>query len=303
MSGKQPKFLFLLLLVLMGIVVFVRPAQALVKDSDTDGLTDQAETDTYFTDPTNSDTDGDSFSDGDEILAGTNPTNKESHVVQVAEHTISGNISFAWYVGRASGILAFILLTIVVINGLLMTTRLVFRLLPPALNYEMHHFLAWMALLAVIGHFISFTFDDFFHLTFLEGLIPFSLHRPFSSKLGFDLQWTVGIGAIAFYGILALIISSELKGKWLSLKKWRALHYTSFLTYLLFLLHGFFSGTDSKEWWMIWLYSLSAILVIGLTGLRVYTVITRKKILPLKTPTTDHQGVPLAKNQETPPAP
>jgi len=278
MFGKHSRsFTVLFALLFGGFFVLVANTQALVKDSDADGLTNQAETEIYLTDPMNPDTDGDTVSDSDEILAGTNPINKDSHPIQAAASEISGNISVAWYIGRSSGILAFILLTIVVVNGLLMTTRLVFKLLPPALNYEMHRFLSWMALITIIGHFVSFTFDDFFHLTFLEGLVPFSLHRSFSSNLGFNLQWAVGIGTIAFYGILALIISSELKGRFLSIKKWRALHYTSFLTYLLFLGHGFFSGTDSKEWWMVWLYSLSAFLVIGLTTIRIYTAIRDKK--------------------------
>lgn len=279
MFGKRSKSVSLLFAAFFfgGLFVLSTSAQALVKDSDADGLTDQTETAIYLTDPTNPDTDGDSFSDSDEILAGTNPLNKDSHPAQAIEQEITKNISIAWYIGRASGILAFILLTIVVVNGLLMTTRLVFKLLPPALNYEMHRFLSLMALVAVTGHFISFTFDDFFHLTFLEGLVPFSLHRPFSSNLGFDLQWAVGIGSVAFYGIAALIISSELKGRFLSMKKWRILHFMSFFTYLLFLGHGFLSGTDSKEWWMVWLYGLSAVLVIGLTGLRIHTAIRDKK--------------------------
>ena len=42
-------------------------------DSDGDGLTDDAETIVYGTDPLVSDTDGDGFSDGDEVFMGTNP--------------------------------------------------------------------------------------------------------------------------------------------------------------------------------------------------------------------------------------
>ena len=44
------------------------------KDSDDDGLSDEAEMNVFGTDPNNSDTDGDSVSDGQEILVnGTNP--------------------------------------------------------------------------------------------------------------------------------------------------------------------------------------------------------------------------------------
>ena len=42
-------------------------------DTDTDGLSDFDEVKLYQTDPLNSDTDGDSFLDGDEIVNGYNP--------------------------------------------------------------------------------------------------------------------------------------------------------------------------------------------------------------------------------------
>jgi methionine sulfoxide reductase heme-binding subunit len=276
MFGTLKKILIIFALI-GGFALHGEPVRATVQDSDADGLTDQAEKDIYLTDPFNPDTDSDGTGDGEEVLASTNPLFQETPASLSREDI--GKTSLPWLIGRGSGILAFILLTIVVINGLLMTTRLVFHFLPPALNYEMHRFLAWMALITVIGHFASFTFDEYFHLTFFEGLIPFAIMRDFPSQLGFDLRWAIGIGTIAFYGIAALIISSELKGRFLSLKKWRALHYSSFLTYLMFLAHGFFSGSDSSRWWMLWLYGASATMVLSLTGLRIYAAIQKKKSL------------------------
>ena len=272
MSGKLPK-LFVTLLFLG--TVFTLPASAAVKDSDADGLTDQAESEIYLTNPKEADTDIDGVDDGTEILNETNPLKAE---------VSTDNSKLAWQIGRASGILAFILLTIVVVNGLLMTTRILFRIVPPAFNYETHRFLSWMAVLAVVGHFASFTLDEFLKLTLGESLIPFFLVRDFPSRLGFSLTWTVGIGVIAFYGILALVITSELRRFGFPVKKWRALHYTSFLAYILFLVHGITAGTDSREWWMIWMYSLSGVLVIGLTGLRIYTAVQKKRAATAKSP-------------------
>ena len=254
---------------------FTLPASAAVKDSDADGLTDQAESEIYLTNPKEADTDIDGVDDGTEILNETNPLKAE---------VSTDNSKLAWQIGRASGILAFILLTIVVVNGLLMTTRMLFRIVPPAFNYETHRFLSWMAVLAVVGHFASFTLDEFLKLTLGESLIPFFLVRDFPSRLGFSLTWTVGIGVIAFYGILALVITSELRRFGFPVKKWRALHYTSFLAYILFLVHGITAGTDSREWWMIWMYSLSGVLVIGLTGLRIYTAVQKKRAATAKSP-------------------
>lgn len=253
------------------------PVHASVKDADADGLTDAAETELYFTSPTNPDTDGDGISDLQEIKQGTSPlvVNVVSSLARQLQ--MDEQLPLAWYMGRASGILAFILLTIVVVNGLLMTTRLVFRFLPPALNYEMHRFFSWMALIAVVGHVVSFTFDTYLKITLMEGLIPFTLIRDFPSLGGYNLRWAIGIGTVALYGILAQVLTSQLKGSVIGQKTWRGWHYLGFPTYLLFLAHGFFSGTDSLSWWMVWLYSLSGGLVLSLVVLRIVASIRKAR--------------------------
>jgi predicted ferric reductase len=269
MFGNHKKIFFALLIVFMGLTVST-PIQAALKDSDADGLTDKAEIEIYLTSPINADTDSDGIDDGSEILNTTNPLEKN------IQADASSDSKLAWYIGRASGILAFILLTLVVVNGLLMSTRTAFRVMPPALNYEMHRFFSWMAIITVIGHFVSFTFDGFFHLTFFEGLVPFLLQRDFTSSLGYGFNFSVGIGIIAFYGILTLVVTSELRRFGFPLKKWRALHYTSFLAYILFLVHGIMAGSDSMSWWMMWIYGISGTSVIGLTALRIYLSLQKK---------------------------
>lgn len=61
--------------ILGGFFLFAPTVQAeeFAADSDGDGLIDQQETNRYYTDPQNSDTDKDGISDGAEITAGTSP--------------------------------------------------------------------------------------------------------------------------------------------------------------------------------------------------------------------------------------
>lgn len=252
---------------------FVHPADAAVQDSDVDGLSDEAERIVYGTDPLIADTDGDGISDGAEILAGTNPLDSRSSqlaALDLPDPGILGSpVKFSWYLGRASGILAFILLTLVTCFGLLMSSRVMTKYLLPATIYETHRFLSFASLLAVFVHATSFYFDDFFHLSFVEAVVPFFLHREYQSALGFDIGKTVGLGIIALYLMLLLILTSEFRSK-MSLRWWRAIHYTSFIAYLLFIVHGFASGTDSREWWMRAIYIASAVSVCILILFRIF---------------------------------
>ncbi|MFA9262677.1 MAG: ferric reductase-like transmembrane domain-containing protein [Undibacterium sp.] len=266
------------------IVVFLigtAPAKAVLIDTDLDGLTDEAEQTIYKTDPNIADTDGDLTNDGDEVLAGTDPLDAASSPAEALRSEKVGTIprpeSLPWYIGRASGILAFLLFSLVVINGLLMSTRLVWRILPPALNYEMHRFFSWMALLATLGHAVSFMFDHYFHLSAAETLTPFLLVRPITTSLGLSIGWTVGLGILAVYGAITLVLSSEFRNR-IGVKTWRKLHYMSFVMYLLFLGHGILSGSDTKEWWMVSTYTTSGLIVFCLTLIRIFASIKQRRL-------------------------
>lgn len=247
-------------------------AHALVKDSDVDGLSDDAEIRQYRTNPQVFDTDGDGRGDGDEILDRTDPLDAESSSIAILSQPdpgIFGNPNqWAWYLGRASGILAFILLTSVVSFGLIVSSRAFFKVIPGATAYEVHRFLAWLALGAVIFHFSTFFFDNFIKMTVTEALVPFALFRELKTIAGFNFGTAVAFGTIAFYGLLVLVFTSQWRSE-MSPKLWRALHYMTFAVYLLFVLHGFMSGTDSEVWWMRALYSLSLGLVVFLVFVRI----------------------------------
>lgn len=285
MFGKTSRTHLLTSLVILGglLPFFVHAA---VKDTDLDSLTDIAEQQVYMTDPQNPDTDGDGISDGQEIIDGTNPLDKfNSRPLQISgemQSVLPKVESLPWYIGRASGIFAFILLTVVVVNGLLISTRLVSQYIPPPLNYEMHRFFAWLSLFAIVGHIAAFTFDPFMKLQWGEGLVPMQLDRSFVSSLGYHLRIPVTLGIFSLYGLITLVLTSYFRQK-LSLKTWRLIHYLSFATYLLFLGHGLTAGSDSKEWWMIWIYGFSGILVTLLVIVRIRASL-RKRLTPPPVP-------------------
>jgi predicted ferric reductase len=66
----------------------------------------------------------------------------------------------------------------------------------------------------------------------------------------------VGIGQIGCYVWLIVALSFYVRSM-IGQKTWRTLHYLSFALYIMGLLHGLFSGTDSTDNWAQWYYWIS----------------------------------------------
>ncbi len=282
MFGKnnRQKIIFLFI-ALIGVFAWTMiPAFAQVnfqKDSDNDGISDDAEIEKYKTDPNNPDSDNDGIIDSQEIIEQTNPNDSNSSILNTketdAKSLISKDDPIMWYLSRISGIAAFIMFTIVIWMGLLMTSRILlkFKFLRAPDALQMHSFTASViAFLLVIIHFGSLFFDDFIKLKPLEVFVPFLFQRDIKTALGYDFQIPVALGVIAFYLSIILIATSQLRRKIFSIKIWRMTHYSSFLFYVLFLVHAILAGTDSKEWWMQSIYIISATSVTGLILLRIF---------------------------------
>jgi sulfoxide reductase heme-binding subunit YedZ len=286
---KSKKILITILLSSILAILFSPHALAVLKDSDYDGLVDQSEIDVYKTDPNKFDTDGEGYSDGVEVIAKSNPLDPNSTPLTVSEHKklplIEKADPLSWYIARASGVTAFLLLTIVVLMGLVQTSKslLKFRFMTFMTALETHRAFAWLGGIAVVIHFSSLFFDKIFHLKFMETIIPFQLSRPFKSAMGFDFNIPVALGIIAVYFIILLVLTSELRKKVFPVKVWRFIHYISFITYLLFLVHAILSGTDTKEWWMITIYATSSALVTFMFLARLF----KEKLFYPKGPKND----------------
>ncbi|MDQ5981747.1 MAG: hypothetical protein QG570_504, partial [Patescibacteria group bacterium] len=270
------------------------------EDSDLDGISNDAELNTYKTNPNDPDTDKDGVLDYIEIVIDkTNPNDiSSSHLTEISADTlISPRDPIVWYLSRISGIGAFIMFTMVISMGLLMTSKLLLKVrflkAPDAL--QLHSFNASIvAFTLMLIHFSSLIFDDFIKLELREIFVPFILDRDTNSSLGFNLRFPVGFGVLAFYFASVLVITSQLRKKIVSIKVWRKLHYSSFIFYLLFLVHAIFAGTDTKEPWMIGIYVWSVTQVTALILLRIFgKKYFLPKVAPVSTlPTTGIQPTP-----------
>jgi predicted ferric reductase len=165
-----------------------------------------------------------------------------------------------WYLARSSAWIAYLLLWLSMIFGLLITGRIA-RLWPggPA-AYDVHQFVGLLGIVFALFHGLILTGDRYIGFSAIQVLIPFSnpAYRPF---------W-VGLGQIGFY-TLALVGLSFYIRRALTPRVWRLTHYLSFVAFLFVLIHGITSGTDSAQPWAVLLYGFTGGSVLFLTAHRV----------------------------------
>ena len=166
-----------------------------------------------------------------------------------------------WYFTRAAGTVAYLLMAGSTIWGLLLSTKLIKESVPAALALTMHNMLSWLAIVLAGLHAVALLFDNYYTYTLADLAIPFlGPYRP---------VW-VGLGVIGLYIMLLTSISFSFR-KQIGQKRWRQLHYLTFIAFVLVTIHGVFAGTDSGNGGLRFVYWGSGLLVLFLTNYRLLT--------------------------------
>ena len=165
------------------------------------------------------------------------------------------SVQLWWYVTRASGIIAYLLLWFSTILGLAVTSKYLDGMLDRLFTYDFHEFISLLSVGFTLVHVIVLMLDLYMPYSLAQILVPFiSPYRPF---------W-VGVGVISFYIILLVTITFYLRNK-IGRSAFRAIHVLSLLGYIGVTLHGYFSGTDTALPSMQILYEVSGLAVLFLT--------------------------------------
>lgn len=163
-----------------------------------------------------------------------------------------------WYLTRALAVGAYVSLTISILCGAL---RSIARQTHERLSWivdELHQFLALLAATLVLGHLLSLLFDPYLPFSLQNLLLPLNEpYRPFA----------VILGVLALYTMVALLLTSWFR-VFMPYAFWRALHYLSFVTFVLVTAHGLLAGSDANELWMRAVYG-------GAVGAFVFVALVR----------------------------
>jgi sulfoxide reductase heme-binding subunit YedZ len=172
-----------------------------------------------------------------------------------------------WLASRASGLVAFALITISVGIGLTMAGKLMRR---PGLSRKLvriHEQTALAGLVAIAVHGITLLGDPWLNPGVAGIAVPFAM--------GYKTLFT-GLGIIAGY-LAALLGLSFYARRRIGPRLWRKAHRATVVVYLLGLVHALGSGTDATAVWFRWWVILTAPLI---GGLFVYRLLSRRGARP-----------------------
>lgn len=116
---------------------------------------------------------------------------------------MSGTTAF-WYASRATGIVALLLLTAVLVLGILVNRQGRLPGLPRFAVTSLHRNISLLAVAFIAVHVVTAVLDTFVSIPLASSVIPFDS--------GYERLW-LGLGAISFDLMLAMIITSLVRGR------------------------------------------------------------------------------------------
>jgi len=141
-----------------------------------------------------------------------------------------------WYAARASGVVAWALILLTCVWGLMLATRVLGRKAPPAWLLSLHRYLGALALVFVGVHVGALLLDTYTSFGPVDLLVPFA-----TSWHPLAVAW----GIVGMYLLVAIEVTSLLRHK-LSNKVWHAIHLLSYFLLGMVTIHFVTAGTDAK---------------------------------------------------------
>lgn len=172
-----------------------------------------------------------------------------------------------WYLSRATAFVSLTILWLSMALGIGITNKMV-RLWPGApAAFAIHEYVSLLGMAFALFHALVLLGDHYINFTVAQIFMPFA-------TTGYRPTW-VGIGQLGFYVWLIVNVTFYIR-RLIGQKTWRVLHYLSFGMYVMGLVHGLFSGTDSPANWAQWYYWISGGSLLFLSVYRILNTIAEK---------------------------
>jgi len=141
-----------------------------------------------------------------------------------------------WYLTRASGLVALVLLSATILIGVVASVGWTTERWPRFLSQDVHRNLSLLCLAFLGVHVATTVLDGYVPIGLLDVFVPFrSPYRPLY----------VGLGALGLDLLLAVLITSALRHR-IGYGSWRFVHWLAYLCWPIAVIHGLGSGTDTQ---------------------------------------------------------
>lgn len=172
------------------------------------------------------------------------------------------NTQLYWYIGRGSGIVSYLLLTLSVVLGIALSQRWHSPSWPRLVVHEAHRWATLTFYLFVLLHVSMMLLDPYIGFSVADVTVPFvSDYRPLWLSLGIiAAELALAIGA------------SVLVRERIGYRAWHLLHGLAYPLFAMSLLHGFGTGSDAGTTWAMLLYAGSAGAVLAATFWRTIRI-------------------------------
>ncbi|HEX4259360.1 MAG TPA: ferric reductase-like transmembrane domain-containing protein, partial [Streptosporangiaceae bacterium] len=102
---------------------------------------------------------------------------------------------------------------------------------------NLHRNLSLMAVVFIVIHVVTAVLDGFVSVPLISGVVPFTS--------GYEGFW-LGVGAISFDLMLALIVTSLIRGR-LSRRVWKAVHWLAYASWPIAFAHSIGASSDLQS--------------------------------------------------------
>ena len=168
-----------------------------------------------------------------------------------------------WYATRAAGLVTLLLLTASVLLGVMTAGRFSSDRWPRFLTVGLHRNISLLVLVFLALHVGTTVLDSYVSIPVTAVFVPFaSSYKTF---------W-LGLGAIALDLLLALIVTSLVRGR-LGHRSWRRVHWLAYACWPVGLAHGLGIGTDRDTVWVFAMTIACAAAVAAATTWRLVTTV------------------------------
>jgi predicted ferric reductase len=182
-----------------------------------------------------------------------------------------------WYASRATGVVALLLMTAVLLLGLLVTRQGRLPGLPRFAVTGLHRNLSLVAVVFVILHVLTAVLDTYVHIPLISAIVPLTSSYE---------RLALGLGAVSLDIMIAVIVTSLLR-RHLNRRLWRAVHLLAYVSWPVAWLHSITSSTDLRHGWLF-------LTAVGCALLVVVAVLWRLSAASRDVPRAERVGLLMA---------